>query len=78
MTVTRAVERTAAASADRLVAQARPYAVSDAQVTLKEFVTPDLNTPKAKAAAKAAGVDLSSRASIDAADRRYSALQSVG
>jgi len=78
VTVTRAVERTAAASADRLVAQARPYAVSDAQVTLKEFVTPDLNTPKAKAAAKAAGVDLSSRASIDAADRRYSALQSVG
>ncbi len=77
VTVTAAVERTAAESADRLVAQARPYAGADAKVTPEEFVAPDLNTPRARAAAKAAGVDLGSRASIDAADRRYSALQSA-
>ncbi len=78
VTVTAAVQRTAAASTTRMVAQQRPYAAADAKVTPKQFVAPDLTTARAKAAAKAAGVDLSSRASIDAADHRYSAAQSVG
>ena len=76
--VTATVQQAAAASADRLVSQARPYAAQDAGVTPKEFVLPDLNTPAARAAAKSAGVDLDSRASIDAADRRFDALQNVG
>lgn len=76
--VTTAVQQAAAASADRLVSQTRPYAAQDARVKPKEFVLPDLNTPAARAAATSAGVDLSSRASIDAADRRADALQNVG
>ncbi len=40
-------------------------------------MAPDLTTPEARAAAAEAGVDLSSRASIDAADRLYSALQAA-
>ena len=76
--VTAAVQQAAAASADRLVSQTRPYAAQDALVTPKEFVLPDLTTPAARAVAESAGVDLSSRASIDAADRRSDALQNVG
>ena len=38
---------------------------------------PDLSTPEAKAAAARAGVDLSSRASIDAVDARYSTVQAA-
>ena len=38
-------------------------------------MAPDLTTPAASAAAARAGVDLRSRASIDAADRLYSARQ---
>jgi hypothetical protein len=78
VTVTAAVQRTAAGSADRIAEQQRRYAVADATIAPKQFVAPDLTTPRAKAAAQAAGVDLNSRASIDAADRWYSALQSAG
>ena len=49
--------------------------MTDASITPKEFVAPDLTSPRARAAARAAGVDLSSRASIDAADRAYSDRQ---
>lgn len=38
---------------------------------------PDLTTPRARAAAARAGVDLASPASIDAADARYAAVQSA-
>ena len=48
---------------------------STARSQPERFVAPDLTTPAARAAAARAGVDLSSRASIDAADRLYSARQ---
>ncbi|WP_377639750.1 SGNH/GDSL hydrolase family protein [Oryzobacter terrae] len=65
----------AAGSSARLADQQRRYAALDASIAPEEFVAPDLTTPAAKAAARKAGVDLSSRASIDAADRRYAAAQ---
>ena len=67
----------ASASASSLAAQQRRYAAVDASITAKEFVAPNLGTPEARAAARAAGVDLSSRASIDAADRSYSDRQAA-
>ncbi|GAA4119615.1 hypothetical protein GCM10022415_19890 [Knoellia locipacati] len=73
--LTSATSKRAAASADRLAAQQRSYAVQDASITPKEFRTPNLRTAAVKAAAARAGVDLSSRASIDAADRVWSARQ---
>ncbi|WP_035913566.1 SGNH/GDSL hydrolase family protein [Knoellia sinensis] len=73
--LTAATAKKARASAERLAAQQRTYAVQDASITPKEFRAPDLSTPEVKAAAARAGVDLSSRASIDAADRVWSARQ---
>ena len=67
----------AALRAGSLAAQQRRYAAVDAAITPKEFVAPDLSTARARAAAAAAGVDLSSRASIDAADAAYSARQAA-
>lgn len=68
-------EAKAVASADRLARDAQRYAAVDRTITPERFVAPDLTTPEARAAAARAGVDLSSRASIDAADRAYSAKQ---
>ena len=65
----------ATASADSLAAQQRSYAARDASITPKEFAAPDLTSPRARAAARAAGVDLTSRASIDSADLAWSARQ---
>lgn len=73
--VTDAVLASARSSAGRLAAQQRRYAALDARITPKSFRAPDLNSPAARAAAARAGVDLNSRASIDAADRRYAELQ---
>jgi lysophospholipase L1-like esterase len=70
-----AVEAKARASSDRLTADARRYAALDRSITPKEVVAPDLTTARAKAAAARAGVDLTSRASIDRADRAASAVQ---
>lgn len=70
------VTRASDASASRLAAQQRTYAAQDASITPKEFHAPDLTTAAVKAAAARAGVDLSSRASIDSADRVWSARQS--
>ena len=67
----------AAASSERLAAQQRTYADQDASITPKEFVAPDLGSERVKAAAARAGVDLSSRASIDAADRVWSQRQAA-
>ncbi len=67
----------AEASATRLAADSSRYAAADRTITPKLFVAPDLTTPRAKAAAAAAGVDLSSRASIDAADRLWSDRQAA-
>lgn len=66
--------RLAEASADELVARSRPHAAKDRTITRKDFVAPDLDSPQLRAAAARAGVDLGSRASIDAADRRYERL----
>ena len=65
----------AAATADSLARQQRSYAAVDSSITPKEFALPDLTSPRARAAAKAAGVDLHSRASIDTADRVWSQRQ---
>lgn len=73
--VTPAIRERAAASAARLAAQQRAYAAADRTIVPERFVAPDLTTPAARAAAARAGVDLSSRASIDAADARYAAAQ---
>jgi lysophospholipase L1-like esterase len=75
--VTPATVAAAAASADELAARNAPYAALDAQVEPKRFVLPDLTTPQAKAAAARAGVDLTDRTSIDAADRRASTAQAA-
>lgn len=73
--VTAAIKREARASAGAQAALQRRYRAADATITPKSFRAPDLTTPRAKAAAARAGVDLNSRASIDAADRRYAAAQ---
>jgi len=77
LTVSGATLRTAELSAGRIARQQRQYAAVDATITPKQFRAPDLTTPRARAAAKRAGVDLSSRASIDAADRAWSQRQAA-
>ena len=62
-------------SAPELAASASRYASVDRSITPERVVAPDLTTPQARAAAERAGVDLSSRASIDAADRLWNARQ---
>ena len=42
----------------------------------ERFLLPDLNSARIRTAAARAGVDLSSRMSIDAVDRRFAAAQS--
>lgn len=76
--VTAAVRAAAVASSDRLARQQRAYAAQDRRIAPESFAAPDLSTPRAKAAAARTGVDLSSRSSIDAADRRYDAIQRAG
>ena len=68
-------EAKAVASAGSLARDARRYAAVDRTIQPERFVAPDLTSPATRAAAARAGVDLSSRASIDAADRIYTARQ---
>jgi lysophospholipase L1-like esterase len=77
LTVDAAALRTARLSADRIAQQQRRYAALDASISPEQFRLPDLDTPQARAAARRAGVDLSSRASIDAADRVWSQRQAT-
>ncbi|NUO90037.1 MAG: SGNH/GDSL hydrolase family protein [Dermatophilaceae bacterium] len=65
-------------SADAIAAGNSRYAAADRTIAPERFVAPDLTTPEARAAAKRAGVDLRSRASIDAADRSWSQRQAAG
>lgn len=58
-----------------LTREAARWSRVDQTVAPKPFVKPDLTTPRARAAARAAGVDMSSRASIDRADRVFQARQ---
>ena len=73
VTIGPATVRLAAASADELAARQRPYAALDRTIEPKSFRLPDLTSPQMRAAAARAGVDLTSRASVDAADRAYEA-----
>jgi lysophospholipase L1-like esterase len=75
VTVTAATTELAVASAERLAAAQRPHAAKDRTIAPKRFVAPDLDSPAVRAAAARAGVDVRDRRSVDAADRRYDALQ---
>ncbi|RBY77385.1 SGNH/GDSL hydrolase family protein [Blastococcus sp. TF02-09] len=77
VTATAAVLQAAEASAPELTAQQRGHAARDKAVRPAEFRVPDLGSPAIRAAAARAGVDLSSRASIDAVDARYAAAQAA-
>jgi len=77
VTATAALLTTASASSDRLARQQRAYAVADRRIAPEVVLTPDLTTPRARVAAARAGVDLGSRASIDAADRLWAARQAA-
>ncbi len=66
--VTAAVLATAEASASSQAAQQRGYAALDARIQPKSFIAPDLTTPRAKAAAAAAGVEVTDPASVAAAE----------
>ncbi|MBC7633271.1 SGNH/GDSL hydrolase family protein [Aeromicrobium sp.] len=75
VTVTPAVAARAAASSEALATQQRRYAASDAKIRPERFVAPDLSSARVRAAARKAGVDLGSRASIDRVDRQYAQAQ---
>ena len=66
---------TTTVSAKHLETQQRRYSAQDRAIRPEVFRRPDLSTPAVRRAAARAGVDLGSRASIDAADRRYAAAQ---
>jgi lysophospholipase L1-like esterase len=76
--VTAATVQLAQASAEEQTARQRPRAAQDRRITPKPFRLPDLSSPQVRAAAARAGVDLRSRASIDAADRAHGARQDAG
>ncbi len=73
--LTQAVLSRALGSAKALALQQRAYARTDASIRPALVRAPDLTTHRAEVAARRAGVDLSSRASIDRMDRIYSARQ---
>ncbi|GAA6525320.1 SGNH/GDSL hydrolase family protein [Intrasporangium sp. DVR] len=64
-------------SASTIEADARRFTSIDRTIDPEEFVAPDLSSARARSAAAAAGVDLSSRTSIDRADRVWSARQAA-
>jgi len=64
-------------SVSALEKDARRFTAVDRMIKPKEFAAPDLTSARARAAAAAAGVDLSSRASIDRADRIWSERQAA-
>jgi lysophospholipase L1-like esterase len=75
VTLTATTVRQAAASGSRLAERQRQYASRDRTIKPERFVLPDLRSARSKAAAARAGVNLRSRASIDAADKRFTAAQ---
>ena len=72
---TAAVLRTARASAPTVTARQKRYAARDRAIRPERFVAPDLRSPAVRKKAARAGVNLRSRASIDAVDRSYSRAQ---
>jgi lysophospholipase L1-like esterase len=77
VTVTATTARLAEASAAQVAAQQRAYAAQDRAIRPQVFRVPDLSSPQIRAAAARAGVDPTSRSSIDAADQRYAAAQAA-
>lgn len=75
--VTSTVNSRAKSSSAGLAATQRSYAAMDAKIRPEMFVVPDLTSPEMRAAAKHAGVDLTSRASIDRVDREYAKAQAA-
>lgn len=75
--VTALTDASAMLSASTIEKDARRFTAVDRKIKPKEFVAPDLGSARARAAAAAAGVDLSSRASIDRADRIWSERQAA-
>lgn len=75
--VTVPADAAAMLSASTIEKDARRFTAVDRKIKPKEFVAPDLTSARARAAAAAAGVDLSSRASIDRADRVWSERQAA-
>jgi lysophospholipase L1-like esterase len=75
VTVTAMTMQVAEASAEEQAARQRGHAAKDRAIEPELFVAPDLSSPAMRAAARRAGVDLDSQASIDAADRAYEARQ---
>jgi hypothetical protein len=73
--VTAQTTQEASGTAERLAKQQRRYAAADRTIPAREFQVPDLSSPQVKRAAARAGVDLGSRASINAADQEYAARQ---
>ncbi|HMM96490.1 SGNH/GDSL hydrolase family protein [Phycicoccus sp.] len=77
VTVTAALRSTAAASADTLATRESRWAAADRSIRPERVLLPDLHSPRALAAAQRAGVDVDDRASVDAADRLWSARQAA-
>ncbi len=77
VTASPALLSSARASSARLATDAKRWAKADRAIRPEVVRVPDLTTAAARAAAARAGVDLSSRASIDAADRLWSAREAA-
>ncbi|HYN28597.1 MAG TPA: hypothetical protein VES95_01815 [Dermatophilaceae bacterium] len=75
VTATSAVLRTAEGAGAAQAKRQRGYAALDRTITPKEFRLPDLHSPRVRAAAERAGVDVDDPASVAAADRVWSARQ---
>lgn len=77
-TVTEATISRAASAAPEQAERQRQRAETDRTIEPKTFRLPDLDSPEVRAAAERHGVDVSSRASIDAADRTWATRQAAG
>jgi lysophospholipase L1-like esterase len=73
--LTRSVMSRVVTSSSTLAARQREYADADAAISPEVVRAPDLTSKRARVAARRAGVDLGSRASINRMDRIFSARQ---
>lgn len=73
--ITSATTDRAEAAAEQQADRQRGYAAEDRTIKPKTVRLPDLDSPEMREAAQRAGVDLDSRASIDAADRTWTKRQ---
>lgn len=73
--LTASVLQAARASATTLAAQQRAYADLDSTIRPERVRPVDLHSPRALRVAQRLGIDVNDRASVDAADRRWSARQ---